>query len=177
MQDHADRGQAMLDAAATRFEARELRFELDMAYLGQTHTVPVPLAAEIVAGRVAPPCPEAIARAFEETYRAAYGRILPGGTQRVINLRSAVIGKRPKFDLATLAPEGGSVAAARKGSRQVHFGDRWHDTAIFDRLALPVGAEIAGPAILEQPDTTVLLEPGLTGRVDAFGNTIITREA
>ena len=55
----------------------------------------------------------------------------------------------------------------------MHFGDDWHDTAIYDRLALPVGHVINGPAILEQPDTTVLIEPGLQGRVDQFGNTII----
>jgi N-methylhydantoinase A len=69
------------------------------------------------------------------------------------------------------------VAAAKTGSRQVHFGDRWHETAIYDRLSLPVGAEIEGPAILVQPDTTVLIDPGLTGRVDAYGNTIITPES
>ena len=38
---------------------------------------------------------------------------------------------------------------------------------------LLVGTEILGPAILMQPDTTVLIEPGLIGRVDQFGNTII----
>ncbi len=58
-------------------------------------------------------------------------------------------------------------------TRAVHFGDAWHDTAIFDRLTLPVGAVVEGPAILVQPDTTVLIDPGLSGRVDAFGNTII----
>ncbi len=175
MQDHADKGSAMLDAAATRFEARELRFELDMAYLGQTHTVPVALEVSVEGGTVIPPTAEQIAEAFEAAYRSAYGRTLPGGVQRVMNLRSAVIGKRPKFDLATLAPQGGSVEAARKGTRQVHFGTAWHETTIYDRLALPVGAEVEGPAILEQADTTVLLDPGLKGRVDAYGNTIITR--
>ncbi|MCA0939589.1 hydantoinase/oxoprolinase family protein [Salipiger pacificus] len=175
MQDHADKGRAMLDATATRFEARELRFELDMAYLGQTHTVPVALDVAVTGGTVIPPTAEKIADAFETAYRAAYGRTLPGGVQRVMNLRSAVIGKRPKFDLATLAPQGGSVEEARRGTRQVHFGTAWHETTIYDRLALPVGAEIEGPAILEQADTTVLLDPGLRGRVDAYGNTIITR--
>ena len=90
-----------------------------------------------------------------------------------MNLRTAVIGRRPKFDLTALAPRGGSVDTARTDTRRVHFGDAWHETAIFERLALPVGAEIPGPAILVQPDTTVLIDPGLTGRVDAFGNTII----
>jgi N-methylhydantoinase A len=176
MQSHVDSGMAMLDAARTSFEARETTFALDMAYLGQTHTVSVPLPVRVEDGTVALPAEEDIAIAFDTAYRAAYGRLLENGVRRVINLRSAVTGKRPRFDLKTLAPAGGDMKTARKGSRRVHFGTRWHDTAIYDRLALSTGAEISGPAILEQPDTTVLIEPGLRGRIDDFGNTIIERE-
>jgi len=172
MQDHADRGLAMLTAARSRFEAREVRYELDMAYVGQTHTVPVSLTVETREGRVQPPGRDEIAAAFDAAYAATFGRLLKNGVRRILNLRSAVIGRRPKFDLETLAPKGAGTTAP-KATRPVHFGDRWHDTAIHDRLALPVGAVIAGPAILEQPDTTVLIEPGLVGRVDRFGNTII----
>ncbi|WP_137701584.1 hydantoinase/oxoprolinase family protein [Marimonas lutisalis] len=175
MQDHVDQGMAILDAARTRFDAREVVVELDMAYLGQTHTVAVPLPITLDGTRVTPPTREEIAQAFDAAYAATYGRLLPNGTRRVMNLRTAVIGKRPKFDLSTLAPSGGSVADAHKGSRRVHFGDAWHDTAIYDRLSLPIGARIEGPAILEQPDTTVLIEPGLVGTTDRFGNTIIER--
>lgn len=176
MQDHVDAGMALLDAAQSRFEAREIVVELDMAYVGQTHTVAVPLAVTVRDGRVAAPTVSQIDDAFDTAYSEAFGRLLPNGARRVMNLRTAVIGKRPKFDLATLAPAGGSVAAARIGTRRVHFGDTWHDTAIYDRLALPVGADIRGPAILAQPDTTVLIDPGLTGRVDRYGNTIIERD-
>ena len=175
MQTHVDSGMAMLDASNTNFEARETEFTLDMAYLGQTHTVSVPLPVTVQNGTVTPPTEDQIGTAFDDAYRSTYGRLLKNGTRRVINLRSAVIGRRPRFDLATLAPVGGSIADARKGTRQVHFEDRWHETTIYDRLALPVGAEIPGPAILEQPDTTVLIEPGLLGRVDKFGNTLIER--
>jgi N-methylhydantoinase A len=35
---------------------------------------------------------------------------------------------------------------------------------------------VTGPAVLEQPDTTILIEPGLSGRVDDFGNIILSRE-
>ncbi len=172
MQTHVDDGMAELDAARTRFDARDVTFELDMAYVGQTHTVPVPIAVEIVDGKVRPPSLDDIAAAFDETYKGIYGRLLSSGIKRVLNLRSAVTGKRPKFDLTTLAPVGSGKVDA-KATRPVHFGDRWHDTAIYDRLDLPVDTVINGPAILEQLDTTVLIEPGLQGRVDAFGNTII----
>jgi N-methylhydantoinase A len=177
MQAHIDSGMATLNAAKTKFDAIETSFTLDMAYLGQTHTVSVPLDVQVLDGMVIPPTEQDIAAAFDGAYRATYGRLLHNGTRRVINLRSAVTGKRPRFDLSTLAPRGGSVDGALKGTRKVHFADAWHETAIYDRLKLPVGSEITGPAILEQPDTTVLIEPGLVGRVDAFGNTLIERAA
>jgi len=115
---------------------------------------------------------DAVAAAFDTAYRATFGRLLDGGVRRILNLRSEIVGVRPKFDLSTLAPRTDG-AAQPKSVRQVHFTDRWEDTAIYNRLDLPVGAKIVGPAILEQPDTTVLIEPGMTGRVDRFGNTVI----
>ena len=172
MQTHVDQGMGLLDASGTRFEAREATFELDMAYVGQTHTVSVPIPAKLQNGTVTPPSHAEIAEAFDAVYRANFGRLLPNGVRRILNLRSAVTGKRPKFDLTALAP-GNTGDARPKATRRVHFGDAWYETAIYDRLTLPVGTIVDGPAILEQPDTTVLIEPGLQGRVDALGNTII----
>ncbi|MDA4844027.1 hydantoinase/oxoprolinase family protein [Hoeflea poritis] len=173
MQHHVDDGLAMLDAAQSRFDARDTVFELDMAYVGQTHTVAVPFPVAVKDGRVQETTISEIEAAFDAAYETTYGRLLKNGTRRVMNLRTAVIGRRPKFDLTALAPQGGSVDEARLGTRRVHFGNTWHETIIYDRLALPVGAEIPGPAILVQPDTTVLIDPGLTGRVDRYGNTIV----
>ena len=184
MQGHADRGAATLDASNTTFVSREARFELDMAYAGQTHTVAVPLPVRLDGGRVSGIARETIGEAFDASYRASFGRLLDGGVRRVINLRSAVIGERPKFDLRALAPSAGATDGGTPGGptpgppppkavRRVHFGTAWHDTAVHDRLSLPVGAVIEGPAILEQPDTTVLIEPGLQGRVDELGNTLL----
>jgi N-methylhydantoinase A len=103
---------------------------------------------------------------------ATYGRLLKNGTRRVMNLRTAVIGRRPKFDLTTLAPQGGSVEAARRAAAGAFRRRLARDGDL--RPAGPAGRRRDhGPAILVQPDTTVLIDPGLTGRVDAFGNTII----
>ena len=175
MQGHVGSGMTILDASGSRFVSRDVAFELDMAYIGQTHTVPVTIPAQVSGQTVTPPTRGEIGEAFDAAYRATYGRLLKGGVRRILNLRSAVTGRRPKFDLTSLAPEGGDIAGALKGQRQVYFQGNWRETAIYDRLALPVGARITGPAILEQPDTTVLIEPGLTGRVDEYGNTIIER--
>ena len=53
----------------------------------------------------------------------------------------------------------------------------WRDTAIWSRLDLPAGAIVEAPAILEQADATIFIDPGLRGRVDALGNLIVERAA
>ena len=55
-----------------------------------------------------------------------------------------------------------------------HNGE-WWSAARYPRLDLPVGTEIHGPAIMEQPDTTVWLEPGFSATVDALGNLLVRR--
>ena len=161
----------LLDRAGVAFIGRQVLHELDMSYAGQTHTVavPLPLAAD-GSGAVTR---DGVTAAFEAAYRGSYGRVMPGTPTRVLNLRSAVVGLRPRIDLLSLAPgpEAG-MDAARRPPRPVWLGG-WQDAAVFDRLLLPVGATIPGPALLEQPDTTILIEPGHHGRVDRFGNLII----
>ncbi len=161
----------LLDRAGVAFTGRSVQHELDMSYVGQTHTVavPLPLAAD---GSGALTHAD-ILQAFEATYRGSFGRLLPDAAVRVLNLRTAVIGHRPKLDLLSLAPSAdASLEAAQRGTRRIWFDD-WVDAAVLDRLALPVGCVVPGPAVLEQPDATILLEPGHTGRVDRFGNLII----
>jgi N-methylhydantoinase A len=171
IQAHFDEGMRLLDAAGVAFAGRVIEVALDMAYLGQTHTVAVPLPVTVADGRITAPEHAQIAAAFDAAYIATYGRLLPGGATRILNLRTAVIGQRPKFDLASLAPQGNGITTPR-GTRRVHLG-AWVEAAIYDRLELPVGFAVDGPAVLEQPDTTILIEPGLTGTVDAHGNLIL----
>jgi N-methylhydantoinase A len=90
-----------------------------------------------------------------------------------MNVRVAIIGQRPPFDMARLKPEGGSLEAAERGARKVYADGAWHDARIFARLLLPAGARIDGPAVLEQPDATIFVDPGLKATVDALGNVLV----
>jgi len=165
---------AVVEAAGLAVDRIDTLFEADMHYAGQTHTVAVPLPLQVQDGSTGV-TEDAIRAAFEQAYRAAFGRVLPGVAIRLVNLRTAAIGRRPHFDLAALAPDANaSLEAADRGTRQVWFGG-WHAATVHDRLALPVGAEIHGPAILEQPDATTVVDPGLVARVDRLGNVIVTR--
>jgi N-methylhydantoinase A len=165
-----DETEALLENAGVAFARVDRVVELDMLYLGQTHTVNV--AIDIPdAGLTA----QGIRDAFETTYRATYGRLLDGIPMRLMNYRIAVIGRRPKLDMAVFAPVDGKPAEdCRIGTRKVFADGEWHEAGIYDRLQLAVGASIAGPALLEQADTTIFVDPGLVAVVDAFGNLVIT---
>jgi N-methylhydantoinase A len=153
----------------------ETVFELDMHYVGQTHTLAVPVPATFDGGMVRV-TEETVRAAFEDAYRSSFSRLLPGVPVRIVNLRTAAVGVRPHFDLAALAPRGGGTAqAARRGARPVWFAGAFHDTTVYDRLTLPVGARIDGPAILEQPDATTVVDPDLAARIDEYGNLIVER--
>ena len=169
----AGQGGVLLDDAGMSFIGRETLFELDMSYLGQTHTVDVPLSLSegFNIDR------DQISAAFEARYKSVFGNPLSGIPMRVLNLRVSVIGVRPNFDLHLLAPDDeGSIGAAMRGTRPVWVDGGWTEATIYERLHLPVGAEIKGPALLEQPDTTIFVEPDLAGKVDEFGNLVISRK-
>jgi len=166
----ADDSEALLARAGVSFERIDRQFEADMLYLGQTHTVAVPLDLSEPLTR------EAVQAAFDTAYLAAYGRLLTAIPVRLLNYRVAVTGRRPHFDMAVFAPPKGSVEKSQRGARTARVDGADLVVPVFERLDLPEGAEIPGPAILEQPDTTIFVDPGLTGRVDGFGNVIITWE-
>ena len=82
-------------------------------------------------------------------------------------------GTVPKPPLREIAPAAGD-AAARTGSRMIDFDERGRvEAAVFDRAALGPGAEIDGPAAIEETATTTLVPPGMSATVDRFGNIIV----
>jgi N-methylhydantoinase A len=163
-------------SAGVQVDRIDIVYELDMHYVGQTHAISVPLPVtwgEATTGIDA----ELIGQAFEAAYQAQFSRKLPGIAVKIVTLRTAAIGRRPHFDLAALAPSpDASIEKAGLGERNAWFDGAWHRTSIWSRLELPINAVISGPAILEQPDATTVVEPGLLARVDTMGNILIERQ-
>jgi N-methylhydantoinase A len=154
------------------FDAIEEDIEADMLYAGQTHSVQVKLA-----GRHALNSND-LKAAFEEAYRAQIGQPLDNIPIRLINLRVAAVAKRPNLDLRAMAPKDGVMLQdAFLEMRSIWADGIWQEAPVYDRLALGVGQKCMGPALLEQADTTIFVDPGLIGEVDEFGNLIILPEA
>lgn len=156
-----------------KVEVRDVKhiFSVDMQFVGQTHLLRVPLDTGA-------PGREELGRLFEEAYLKRFRVELAEIRANLVNINTSVVGSRAEFDLSILIdPAGrkGTSAEAETGRRQVYFEDGgWRDTPIYWRDHLPVDLELAGPAIIEQMDSTTVVEPGDVARGDADGNIIIT---
>ena len=79
----------------------------------------------------------------------------------------------PKPELRAIASNGGAQTAF-KGTRDVDFDELGrHESRIFERALLGAGAELEGPAVIEEPAASTVVFPGQRLRVDELGNLIV----
>ena len=175
MMEAGEAAKSVVEKTGVSVTGIDVVYELDMHYLGQTHTVAATLPVTLQSATTGV-TREIIRSAFEAAYSSLFSRLLGAIPVRIVSLRTAAIGRRPPFDISVFAPSAdNSLAKARRGTRRVWFAGEWHDADIWSRLDLPAGAVIAAPAILEQPDATIVIDSGLQGRVDDLGNVIVER--
>ncbi|WP_367717436.1 hydantoinase/oxoprolinase family protein [Nitratireductor sp. GISD-1A_MAKvit] len=170
LEEQRAEGEALITEETVQPERIECVHTVDMQFVGQTHLINVPL-----------PGPEidrdTLQALFEDAYFKRFKVRLPEIRANLVNLNTSVIGVRADIDLASLIDPAGRVATlaeALNERRQVWFAGDWHDTPVYAREKLPLDAVIDGPAILEQLDTTTVIEPGDRAASDADGNIIIT---
>jgi len=141
-------------------------YSADMQFVGQTHLLRVTLPSAM-------PSREDVQRLFEAAYYARFRVDLPMIRANLVNLNVSVIGARPGLDLSRLIdPAGRKARAEPQTTRKVWF-DGWKETPVYWRDHLPLNIDLQGPAIIEQMDTTTIIDPGARVTSDADGNLII----
>ena len=141
----------------------------DMRYAGQGFELVVKLPNGPYGAHAGP----SIEAAFELDYRKVYSRIPPGGAVELINIRVSVEAPAGSGQLQFLSAAF-AKEAVEKGLRPAYFGaGGFVATTVYDRKRLGVGASITGPALIEEPESTLLLPPGCTATVQANGNIIV----
>jgi N-methylhydantoinase A len=163
MREQRAEGDAQIRASKAPVATVTATHALDMAYLGQIHAMRVPVEANWSIERMT--------AAFNDAYRAEFGNALAAIPVMVINVRTTVEGRRVRAERHTNGA-GAAQAPKARAHRPVHFG-KWIDTPIFRRPELKPGTTVSGPAIVEQSDTTTVVEPGMSLRVDRFNNLIV----
>jgi N-methylhydantoinase A len=164
-------GRALLDAEGVALAGIEIRRSVDMQFLGQSHILQVPLAT-------ATPSLDDLDRFFATAYWDRFAVELPEIRPVLVNLHTAVLGHRPAIPLTQLAASetrAATLDGARESARPVWFeGAGWCETPVYRRETLPADAAFDGPAIVAQFDSTTVIEPGQSARLDAFGNLLVT---
>jgi N-methylhydantoinase A len=135
---------------------------LDLRYVGQSYELTVPAGGDL-------------APRFHAEHDRVYGFSAESEPIECVSLRLTTIGRIAKPPPFELAP---GDAPEPKARRDVYFAEAggYVDCPIYDRAALGAGARTAGPAVVEQFDSTTIVHPGYRLLVDEHGNLIIERE-
>ena len=174
--EHALRHLRTLGAERLRSDGVDddaMRFDdaLDLRYVGQDYYLRVYVDIDDLDG-------ERIRSDFDRLHKYTYGFANPEFEVEMVNARVFAIGVFERPQLPEIGARGSSeVPLEMKARRQVFFGGAFVDTAIYDVTALRADDEIAGPCVIEDPRSTIVVMPGQTATVDRFRNLTIATAA
>ncbi len=148
----------------------------DLRYVGQGYELRVAFPE----GAMTPDALAGVFQAFADAHIAEYGHAFADSPIEIVNVRVTARGEVAKIaapdvkggaDIATATVRTGDCVFATDG------GLRRYPTPFIDRFAPPIDAEVVGPAVFLQTDTTTVVPPGWTARMDAQGNLLIEKGA
>jgi N-methylhydantoinase A len=160
-----------LEPAGLDTQTRETALYVQMCYPGQNFDMSVPMPEGISldeAGLLD------LAERFHDQHESERGFCFRSQQPLVRGVRTAARGRTPKPDHFAEMGTITDAARAQHATRVAFWGDRWIDTPVYDGRVLAEGADVHGPALIEEPFTVVVLPPGAVARLDALGNYGIT---
>jgi N-methylhydantoinase A len=149
----------------------DVRRSLDLHYAGEVHEVTVPVRSRT--RRITKLNLEATINDFHAIHERLFAHKDPTQKVEILTLRLDLVGirEKPRIVAAEFGDE--DPEAALKGTRPIHFDVVPTEAPVFDGALLKPGNFIAGPAVIEQWGTTIVVYPGHECLIDAFGNVIV----
>jgi N-methylhydantoinase A len=167
---------ALGDAESEGFSFEQLQIvrQIDLRYPHQGYELSLDCEFEVPDERDL----DALRRSFDSEHERIYGVAAPDEPVEIVNVRVRTIVPVEFPERTPVAHGSSDSGAARIGERDAYFHSRggYVSTTVFDRELLSPGAELEGPAIVEQLDTTTVIGPGWLGHVDGYGNLVLTSE-
>jgi N-methylhydantoinase A len=151
----------LADRARAELPGADLEASYDLRYRGQSFelTVGAPLDAP----------PGLLRERFEAAHRERYGYADEQGRLELVNVRVSALARAAPVELGTAA-----AGKVERGSRRARFADGVHEAAVL-RGEPPAGERIEGPAIVELPESTVVVPPGWRAEPDEHGTLALER--
>jgi N-methylhydantoinase A/oxoprolinase/acetone carboxylase beta subunit len=155
----------LMQAEGIASERCQVAYSADVCYIGQSYHLEIALS---------PATADPLAVLYQ-AFRAMHDRVYGHGADapaRIVNLRTIHRSAVPKSRSATYAPSGRSDKAPRRILTADSGG--FINADIYDRRSLAPGVRFTGPAIVEQGDTTTLIEPGWRAEVARNGTLVLS---
>ena len=134
---------------------------VEMRYKGQRHPIRVDINGTETQ--------DALRALFLKAYRTRYGRADEAGAIELTSVHVVGFAHTEQPDLTRLHRAGMDLAPAVSGTRQIWFGNEAYSAPIYVRDRLRIGAEIEGPAVIEEFGSTTIIGPGDRLRVGELG--------
>ena len=138
---------------------------LDLRLIGQSYELNVPFYGRI----------EAVSHAFDVAHKQAYGYASVDTPREIVNLRVAAMVSLPKFQLPSLPKGTSNPKEAQTGTREVFLNHKWLEVDIYQRSQLKANNIIEGPCIIEQNDSTTLVDVGWVAKVNTNCHLLLRR--
>ncbi|GAC1434959.1 MAG: hydantoinase/oxoprolinase family protein [Ktedonobacteraceae bacterium] len=146
-----------------------LTYNADMRYYRQGYEIPIAFTlSELTSNGL-----DLLVERFSQLHDQYYGFRMEGSRAEIVNLRAIAVGKMTEPELPEGESTSNDVSQAVLDSHQVYFAGKWEPTTVYDRSKLQPGNEVQGPAIVTEFDSTTVILPGYSGRVDRFFNILI----
>lgn len=147
--------------------------QVDMRYRGQGFSLPVFFVLE----ELETWCDlDPLVDRFHQHHQSVYAYSDRREPTEIVNIRLAAIGELTRPQFKRLDKRGNDASGAIRDSRSVYIQKQTYTVSVYDRSQLAAGNRITGPCIVEQLDSTTILLPGMEGRIDSFGNLLLTME-
>jgi N-methylhydantoinase A len=143
----------------------------DLRFEGQSYEIEINIPSQTITATDL----DAIEQAFLTEHARRYGFSPSQEVIELVNIRVSAIGSTPKIPIQTQTRHTRDSSSALKGRREVFFPtiEAYSPTPIFDRYRLHYGNLVQGPAIIEQQDSTIVVNPDQDAHIDHFGQVII----
>jgi N-methylhydantoinase A len=163
-----ERGNTQLERDNIPVKDMKMIKSMDMRYIGQSHELNVTVTDT-------KDLEKAINR-FHGVHERYYGYSMPKEEVAIVNYRLVATGVRSKPEIKSIDKLSNDTSLAHKGERRVHFKEEgWVRCRVYDRELLQPGNIVRGPCVVEEWDTTTIVNKGYSGTIDNYGNILLTK--
>ncbi len=167
-------GAGLLDRDAIAPDDRNFAVAADMRYRGQAFELLVPWRDVESGAKISTAALDRLIGDFHDQHLRQFAYNEPGGPVEIVTLRVTAIGRLPKPRLRAFESRGTS---SPKAHRRIYLDGDWRETPVYDRHALSLDASVAGPAVVEEEYTTILVADGWSIAPGTTGDLIARRQS